>query len=102
MLKINVTAEDIAKGVEGHRCLCPIALAVARDGNWYNVAVGNVSMVTERLLENGGCESRRYSLPGNAQRFIADFDRYGAGHVSPFAFTAEEVYLWRSRQAASR
>lgn len=78
MVTVEVTAEDIARGVPQNLISCPIALALLR-------ATGRDWIVYETFVEDEG--DTKLPLPGPAVGFISDFD---AGRpVRPFAFEVE-------------
>jgi len=84
MVKIDVTAEDIHKGIKGNCYRCPVALALRR--------------TTETLLEVSSYCIRVYSfpirdiqLPEIAVDFIKRFDR--GKLVKPFKFYLNLSYI---------
>lgn len=90
-LVIEVTAEDIAKGVASDACRCPIALAVARQLR-IEAAEESLSVMDSQIKVHCGDDYRwrdRYQLPSEAEEFIEDFDSRAA--VQPLAFTARRI-----------
>lgn len=90
---VNVTQEDIAKGLKGECDRCPVALAGKRafpDAEDVLVCVTNMSVILPR--EAGEVDARWYegSLPIEAGSFINGFDDHR--EVEPFSF---EVTLTR-------
>jgi hypothetical protein len=79
MKVIEVTEEDIIKGVPNHKCKCPIALAIKRAGFENNeVYVGKKYLMIEHY---------RQELPKEAQDFVKLFDGFMGGQlVEPFQF----------------
>lgn len=74
-MRIEVTQEDIDRGVRDQPCACALALATTR-ATGRNAAVGTTSIFFD--LESG------ISLPLLARNFVRDFD---AGRsVRPFSF----------------
>jgi hypothetical protein len=89
-LVIEVTADDIAKGVVGDACRCPIALAVSRLLG-IEAAEGNLA-VMDRMVKVHYEDYRwrdRYRLPTEAEDFIEDFDC--RDEVQPLTFTARLI-----------
>lgn len=88
-LVIEVTADDIAKGIPCSLCLCPIALAVARlRGTSSSEVIVNTGTVSFPDYDADG-EWVSYEIPDEAGQFVRDFD--GGAPVAPFTFTAR---LW--------
>lgn len=90
MLKIDVTAEDIAKGIQNDCEACPIALALSR-------AVPGADFIEVDGDANYELDDVTYyaRFPESAKNFVTRFD---AGEtVEPFTFEAEfapMVYDW--------
>lgn len=79
-LRVDVTQEDIDKGVRGSATNCPLARALHRDG--YYCEVGEETYI--RATEN---EFGREYLPGGSARdFIEDFDDDERVYPGPFFF----------------
>lgn len=78
-VKVRVTAEDIASGVRGLACLCPVALAVKRATGTEYVSVGVLSIQIGELEILRGI--------GRALKFARSFDLGEA--VGPFTFTLD-------------
>lgn len=74
---IEVTQEDIAKGISRSTCACPVALAVSR-----HLGLNWVSFETVTTL-NG----TKYRLPSKAIEFVQFFDV--GREVKPFSFQLE-------------
>lgn len=80
-LHIEVTQDDIDRGIPRSNCRCPIALAVKRTTKWRAFDVGSTYFY------------RKYKitiLPESARQFIDRFDDRG-NHipVKPFSFDIE-------------
>lgn len=72
---INVTSEDIRKGLRGNGSYCPIARAIRRQTKRrVNVAGYSYCLV----------DRKKYWLPDDAERFVRAFDDFQ--HVEPFNF----------------
>jgi len=84
-VRIEVTAEDIAKGRRWECTLCPVSRAIARVLDCRpQVGPDSVTLF---------CNARRFEdvrLPESAQRFIQDFDAR-VGRPAPFAFDLDDV-----------
>lgn len=90
-LVIEVTADDIAKGVVGDGCRCPIALAVARQLG-IEAAEGNLAVMDCMVKVGYGDDylwRDRYRLPIEAEEFIEAFDCQD--EVQPFTFAARRI-----------
>lgn len=91
-IKIQVTQEDINKGISGNCTECPIALAVLRAlPHFQMVRVGHDMIhcwVFAEDKEKGrwhyNAGNRTYDIPREAQDFIRDYDRDRP--VEPFEF----------------
>lgn len=81
-LRIEVTADDIAKGKRNAICLCPVALAAKRAGLRSPRAEGDY-LVAEDANNN---DYHAY-CPPKVVEFIEAFDEKGPDAVKPFAFT---------------
>ena len=81
-IRIEVTAEDIAKGRRQSACACPIALAMERVGACPVVGTdaANISFGYRRF--------DHVELPPEATEFITKFDD-GDTSVRPFSFDLE-------------
>lgn len=79
-MKIEVTQDNIDKGVRGYASLCPIALAIARD---YPDILPLVFSKYAVLKDIGG-DNLFYDLPWTALDFIYHFDH--KFEVKPFSF----------------
>jgi hypothetical protein len=79
---INVTQEDIDKGIPKECGKCPVALAIKRAGNFEFVSVD-------------GCEiyidGSDFACPNEVDFFIRDFDTGGPSAVFPFSFELTRV-----------
>lgn len=83
-VRIEVSQEDITRGIPGECDACPIALAAARAG------LERPRIFSDRMHFGPQTESGvrpRLDLPKIAQAFIFDFDEEEP--VSPFAFDLE-------------
>lgn len=76
-MKIQVTQEDIDKGIRQAPCSCPVGRAVKREIDGC-VSVGYATVATEEKL---------YWLPDEVSNFIFNFDR--GIIVKPFEFELE-------------
>lgn len=88
----SVTAEDIAKGIRGSFCYCPIARAIARrlgrDADSERVQLTEHSLFLVRFAgEHLGWSTKEFPLPVSAIEFIHRFD--SGKDVAPFTFTIE-------------
>lgn len=85
-VRINVTKQDIKRGVPHEPDSCPIARAAKRSfGRKAYVEV----MSSVAVLKRGGEEEVNYRYTEKAGQFIENFDN--GNHVEPFSFTAERV-----------
>jgi len=77
-LKVNVTRDDIKRGVRENIHLCPIARALRRLG------------FSKISVDQNGIEIRNkvFDIPPKASRFINDFDFEEL--VKPFSFVMRE------------
>lgn len=83
---ITVTADDIAAGMPGSNCRCPIALAIRRALPWLTApGLPVVQLYAVELAD--GLDAPLAALPDEAATFIEDFDH--GGLVVPFAFDLE-------------
>ena len=82
-LVIEVTAEDIAKGIAQDCAECPIALAARR---LYPAARMHIGGELTREIAAYWPEQAYYDMPDEAVDFVAVFD--DGGTVAPFTFTA--------------
>jgi hypothetical protein len=81
ILKIQVTADDIAKGHVNDGCYCPIARACHRVfPSLPELVVGRWDV----FADAGDSDARIGQLPPEAVEFIEKFDQYRA--VEPFEF----------------
>lgn len=82
-ITVEVTQQDISKGIERSSCGCPIALALLRSAPGYSFDVGSIAVYI-------GYSGRRISysrgavLPKKAKDFILKFD--SNIRVEPFKF----------------
>lgn len=80
-IHIEVTQDDINRGIPKNACRCPIALAVRRTTG----VECAVRPCGSYLHQNGsGIDVVSFALPDIASRFIKMFDEYGS--VQPFSF----------------
>lgn len=78
---IEVTQQDIDKGIRGNSCACPVAWAIRSA-----IGDGDIEIrVGEDLITVGNAQ---VPVPKIAYRFIRAFD-YGLYSVEPFTFTLE-------------
>jgi hypothetical protein len=86
-VRINVTQRDIERGSLGLSTSCPIARAIKRTRWGRSKLTVSVGRSTVRAISLGAWGASAYTLPGDAQDFVAVFDR---GYpVEPFSFTLE-------------
>lgn len=78
-MKIEVTMDDIARGVECDSGKCPVALALRRHG------LSHVTVDDDAISWDGLSLSIR--TPSTAAEFIQSFDNHDV--VSPFTFDLE-------------
>ena len=85
-MRIEVTAEDIAKGERLRACRCPVALALSRAG--FEEPEVYPSYGPDDYSPGGAGEiiagGDRFALPLTVDRFVAAFDE--GKPVEPFAF----------------
>ena len=79
-MKIQVTQEDIDKGLRRRIDFCPVALAIRRQSEAKVVHVGGNSIMIDK---------REYYMPILVQKFITQFDLYSIG--LPFQFETYQV-----------
>ena len=82
-LVIEVTADDIARGVANDCATCPIALAARRLHPTARIYVGGE---LTREIVTYWPERACYDMPDEAVDFVATFDE--GRPVAPFTFTA--------------
>jgi hypothetical protein len=85
LLHIDVTTEDIERGIRGDSRSCPVTLALRRAlslGTWDDelVAVGD-----EEILIG----TQYLPTPDTVAEFIGYFDRNAMTHVHPFGFVLD-------------
>lgn len=80
-MRIEVTAEDIARGEPRNECWCPVARAITRAADLPAIVHDDVWCVYDSM-------EGPYALPEEATTFIARFDK--GAPVQPFAFEIEE------------
>lgn len=96
-LDITVTDEDIANGIPGDTCNCPIALAVKRSVDCIELCVGHGRLYFRRKPISGrNYVGESYLLPTEANRFIKWFDVSFVGKylVKPTTFKIEKRDPW--------
>ena len=86
-ITVNVTQEDIDKGMPCMPSCCPITLAVKREHGFKFVSTGVSYVSTSNDEETPDWTD--YYLPSEAQEFIDLFDGEGKHTVEPFTFTAQ-------------
>lgn len=81
VVRVDVTDEDIAHGIEGDCEHCPIARAVGR-------ATGCFVSVDSAALLFAPARARIFSMntPQEFGLFMHRFDNYGRGMVEPFIY----------------
>ena len=82
-MRIEVTQEDIARGLPRAVDACPVALAVKRAFLLSRTSVGSTAFT--------GPGGRRFALPAEATEFIRAFDKKLP--VQPIAFDVDETLL---------
>lgn len=93
-IKVDVTQQDIDKGVQCSSARCPIAIAAKRVLG-KEVSVGSMSLVIytpiDDELEDGAKNAEVVQLPHEAQAFVRDFDHYEYQRtpISPVSFEIE-------------
>ena len=83
-IKVEVTQEDIAKGVRADCDFCPVALALRRATGWIWAVR---KMRAERFSYFVFVPHLVVALPHVVETFIDTFDKSGEG--SPFSFELE-------------
>lgn len=83
-MRIEVTQEDIDRGVRNCNRGCPVARAIRRCSGETCVSVGDTGCTVGR---------KRHTLPAEAVARIRAFDRPN-GVMVPFAFDLDETDLW--------
>lgn len=81
-ITVEVTAQDIARGLRQHCQLCPIALALIRCAP--NVSRVDVDWVSACLMLADSEDGLHATLPMSARRFVKRFDN--AEPVAPLTF----------------
>lgn len=84
-IKVNVTAEDIKKGVRGSDICCPIALALNREVKSTPETQISVNYGFLSVQGTGKLIMHSETLPCEARLFIRDFD--AGNDVKPFSFS---------------
>lgn len=82
VVSVEITAEDIAQGIEGDCEACPVARALGR-------ATGDgVSVDSDVIVFHGRHARQHFSMntPKEFAIFITRFDGFGAEHVEPFSY----------------
>lgn len=82
-MKIQVTQDDIDRGVRGNVCFCPVALAVKRATS----ETVYVSGMRIRIIKKANGKALEAPTPSEVSCFIAAFDHYAT--VEPFEFDLE-------------
>lgn len=85
MIRIEVTREDIDKGVPGDPCRCPIALAAGRRFG------GNPSVTYREIWKSLEGHERLGKLPPEAVEFATNFDEHLP--VEPMSFWPVPIEL---------
>lgn len=80
-IHVEVTQQDIATGIRGSVCSCPIALSLKRQLNTSTVIVREVSILVI---------DKYYAPPLEAAEFMGRFDNKLS--VEPFSFDMEDGY----------
>jgi hypothetical protein len=87
-VKVSVTAEDIANGVQHDSMACPIYWAAERALPWVDeVGSWNIHLCVSPETDEEWCIP--IDLPVEAQGFISRFDSEGPAAVKPFEFEVE-------------
>ena len=81
-MKVQVTQDDIIKGVRGDSCFCPIARAVSRrfPGKKIKVEYNYVSVG----------HGKWYLMAKEGKDFVQNFDCFGPRFVKPIEFDMME------------
>lgn len=100
IVQIEVTGEDIAKGVIGECRACPVALAVNRALSLHVDIANGASVSNEHIdIRFDWCCIARIPTPAIAAEFIHQFDDNAGPH--PFAFPLDiPDSAWAKLQAA--
>jgi hypothetical protein len=77
---INVTKDDIEKGIPKNAVFCPVALALHRVFPDADVSVSGTLII----VNNSGKLNLLYSISNDVHYFITNFDK--GKHVEPFSF----------------
>ena len=88
---VEVTGEDIAKGLAGIPEACPVALALHRIRG---VRTGEVWPDQILLVTRAG-RVIHYDTPRRVCEFVIAFDIHGSDKVEPFAFELDIDPWWR-------
>lgn len=86
-IEINVTQEDIEKGVRNDAMHCPIARAFSRALEPHNLNIGTLTVQYEDVLFGNKEAAASYDLPQEAGVFVLAFDHND--QVKPFRFKAK-------------
>lgn len=79
-MKIEVTQDDINRGIRSSYCECPIALALQRKLSISDIEVGDTSICVNKI---------KYRHTDETLDFISEFDE--GEYVEPFTFELEIV-----------
>jgi hypothetical protein len=107
IVKVQVTAEDIAEGKAGDECFCPVALALCRS---LRLQRGEMAVYPVAGKWTAGTPDVVFLLPEIAGRFASKFDLldsheigYSREWMPPFDFDLEvndelleDEHPWRS------
>lgn len=85
-MRVIVTARDVARGVRGDSCKCPVALAVSRVAGKraYVMPSDDLGAGSVTLMNYDDEQSRTLALPAFVDETAAEFDR--TGKMEPFVF----------------
>lgn len=86
-IEIEVTTQDIAKGVPCSSAYCPVGRALRRKKLGLFIRVGALRESNGKLVYVAWINCFRHDLPAQAQRFIKNFD--AGKKPRPFKFTLE-------------
>lgn len=89
-LRIEITADDVRRGIQGDAESCPVALAARRA---FNCDEHDITIDGENLDYDGPDQIfwpfDGADLPEEVRQAIDEFDR--TGRMTPFAFTITEI-----------
>ena len=96
IVTINVTPEDILKGIRFSSSKCPITIALARMVNpswFYSTGLGRCIMSSHPIVLFQFDDYYEAETSPGVKQFMMDFDRDGPSSVSPAAFVLN--FSWK-------